>query len=95
MPIGSSKAGVLGAGVVPGGSETFNSSGTFSVPVGVTCVSVTGLGGTGNAGNAGQPGGAGGGGVRGRVHEGAFCERFSPTLWFQHVIASPFQLTDE
>ena len=69
MPIGSSKAGVLGAGVVPGGSETFNSSGTFSVPVGVTCVSVTGLGGTGNAGNAGQPGGAGGGGSGG----GAKC----------------------
>jgi hypothetical protein len=29
MPIGSSKLGVLGAGLVPGGSVTFNASGTF------------------------------------------------------------------
>ena len=69
MPIGSSKAGVLGAGTVPGGSETFNSSGTFSVPTGVSVVSVTAKGGngaagnTGNSGNAGNGGGGGGGGI--------------------------------
>jgi hypothetical protein len=34
MPIGSSKLGVLGAGLVPGGTETFNTSGTFSIPPG-------------------------------------------------------------
>jgi hypothetical protein len=34
MPIGSSKLGVLGAGLVPGGTETFNAPGTFSIPPG-------------------------------------------------------------
>lgn len=69
MPIGSSKLGVLGAGLVPGGSVTFNTSGNWSVPPGVKKVSITGRGGTGNPGNAGNPGnpgnngtGAGGGG---------------------------------
>ena len=62
MPIGTSKVGVLGAGTVPGGSETFNSSGTFCVPSGVTSVNVTGTGGAGNPGNAGNPGGTGIGG---------------------------------
>jgi hypothetical protein len=73
MPIGSSKLGVLGAGLVPGGTETFNAPGTFSIPPGVKKVSITGIGGTGNpgtsgtAGNAGNPGtGAGGGGGGGR-----------------------------
>jgi hypothetical protein len=68
MPIGSSKLGVLGAGLVPGGTETFNAPGTFSIPPGVKKVSITGVGGTGNpgnpgnAGNAGSPGSGGGGG---------------------------------
>jgi hypothetical protein len=68
MPIGSSKLGVLGAGLVPGGTETFNAPGTFSIPPGVKKVSVTGIGGTGNpgnsgtAGNPGNPGGGAGGG---------------------------------
>ena len=74
MPIGTSKLGVLGAGLVPGGSVTFNASGTFSVPPGVKKVSITGKGGTGNPGNAGNPGnpgqsgsgGAGGGGGQSR-----------------------------
>jgi hypothetical protein len=68
MPIGSSKLGVLGAGLVPGGTETFNAPGTFSIPPGVKKVSITGKGGTGNPGVAGNPGnpgnlgnGAGGG----------------------------------
>ena len=72
MPIGTSKVGALG-GLVPGGTETFNASGTFCVPPGVKKVSVTGVGGTGNPGNPGNTGnpgafgtgagaGAGGGG---------------------------------
>jgi hypothetical protein len=72
MPIGSSKLGVLGAGLVPGGSVTFNASGTWPIPPGVKKVSITGKGGTGNpgvAGNAGNPGnpGSGGGGGGGEV----------------------------
>jgi hypothetical protein len=73
MPIGTSKVGALG-GLVPGGTETFNASGTFCVPPGVKKVSVTGAGGTGNPGNPGNTGnpgvfgtgagaGAGGGGT--------------------------------
>jgi hypothetical protein len=68
MPIGSSKLGVLGAGLVPGGTETFNAPGTFSIPPGVKKVNITGVGGVGNpgttgtAGNAGEPGLGGGGG---------------------------------
>jgi hypothetical protein len=70
MPIGSSKLGVLGAGLVPGGTETFNAPGTFSIPPGVKKVSITGVGGgggggRGNAGNAGGCGGGGGCGVAG------------------------------
>jgi hypothetical protein len=53
MPIGSSKLGVLGAGLVPGGTETFNAPGTFSIPPGVKKVSITGVGGTGNPGTPG------------------------------------------
>jgi hypothetical protein len=69
MPIGASKVGVLGAGLVPGGTETFNAPGTFSIPPGVKKVSITGRGGTGNPGNAGNqgnpgnPGSGGGGGA--------------------------------
>ena len=78
MPIGTSKLGVLGAGLVPGGSTTFNASGTFSVPPGVKKVSVTGRGGTGNPGNAGNPGnsgnfGIGGGGGGGGANPAPGC----------------------
>jgi hypothetical protein len=72
MPIGSSKLGVLGAGLVPGGSVTFNTSGNWTVPPGVKKVSITGKGATGNPGNSGNPGNAGnpgsggGGGGSGR-----------------------------
>lgn len=74
MPIGSAKIGVLGAGLVPGGTQTFNASGTFTVPPGVKKVNITGKGATGNSGNAGNPGnagndgrgGSGGGGEKGR-----------------------------
>ena len=48
MAIGSSKAGVLGAGfAVAAGSATFNSSSTWTVPAGVKLVSITGSGGAG------------------------------------------------
>ena len=66
MPIGTSKAGLLGGGVVPGGSQVFNSSGTFVVPAGVTLISsVSGSGTAGNSGNAGSVGGLGAGGSGG------------------------------
>lgn len=58
MPIGASKVGALG-GLVPGGSVTFNASGTWDVPPGVKVVSITGKGGTGNPGNAGNQGNPG------------------------------------
>jgi hypothetical protein len=77
MPIGSSKLGVLGAGLVPGGTETFNAPGTFSIPPGVKKVSITGKGGAGNPGVAGNPGnpgnlggGAGGGGGASSIQPG-------------------------
>ena len=66
MPIGSSKLGVLGAGLVPGGSVTFNTSGNWAVPPGVKKVSITGKGATGNPGNAGNSGNAGNFGRGGR-----------------------------
>lgn len=63
MPIGSSKVGLFGGKpIVPAGSETFNSPGTFVVPEGLEIVTVSGNGSTGNAGN---PGGAGTGGFSG------------------------------
>ena len=67
MPIGTSKVGALG-GLVPGGTITFNTSGTWTVPPGVKKISVEGTGGagnpgnSGNSGNAGNPGEGGGGG---------------------------------
>jgi len=73
MPIGASKVGALG-GLVPGGSVTFNASGTWDVPPGVKIVSVTGKGATGNpgiAGNPGNPGNPGSGGAGGGGGSGA------------------------
>lgn len=68
MAIGTSKLILGGKAIVPAGSQTFNTSGTFTVPLGVTKVNITGVGGTGSAGNAGSsgnpgtgaPGGSGG-----------------------------------
>jgi hypothetical protein len=70
MPIGNSKAGLFGGkALVPGGSATFTSPGTFTVPTGVTKVNITGVGQPGNSGNPGnsapspsRPGAGGGGG---------------------------------
>jgi hypothetical protein len=75
MPIGTSKVGALG-GLVPGGTETFNASGTFCVPPGVKKVSVTGAGGTGNPGNpgnTGNPGSFGTGAGAGSGGSGRVC----------------------
>ena len=65
MAIGTSKIGVLGGGGIPAGTETFNASGTFSAPVGLSKVTIVGKGGTGNAGNPGNTGNAGNGGSGG------------------------------
>lgn len=68
MPVGTSKVTLFGRSLVPGGTQTFNSPGTFTVPVGVTKVSITGQGATGspgNSGTAGNPGNAGTGGTGG------------------------------
>lgn len=79
MPIGSAKIGVLGAGLVPGGTVTFNATSTWTVPPGVKKVSITGRGGTGNSGNAGNPGNAGnagtgaGGGAGGQSDNAPLC----------------------
>jgi hypothetical protein len=68
MPIGSSKLGVLGAGLVPGGTETFNAPGTFSIPPGVKKVPNT----TASPGSAGTGGGAGSSGNRQTAPPGGF-----------------------
>ena len=65
MPIGTSKIGLMGAGIAPGGSETFNSTGTFCAPPGISLVNVTGLGGEGGDGGTGNAGGPGVGGSGG------------------------------
>ena len=80
MPIGSSKVGVMGAGLTPGGSETFNTSGTFVVPTGISEVSVTGLGGTGNPGSPGNPGVYGSGGSGGYAVSGGGAGAGAPRV---------------
>jgi hypothetical protein len=98
MPIGSSKLGVLGAGLVPGGTETFNAPGTFSIPPGVKKVSVTGIGGTGNpgnsgtAGNPGNPGGGAGGGGGGNNPGGAKQECGSGSCWYRRKLRAGHHL---
>lgn len=87
MPVGASKIGVLGAGLVPGGSVTFNTSDTWVVPPGVKVVSITGVGGSGNPGNPGNTGnagnpGTGGGGGGARQQSGIGC---GPIRWGGNV----------
>ena len=60
MPIGTAK-NIFGGSLVPGGTQTFNTSGTFNVPVGVSKVSITGKGATGSVGNTGSAGNPGSG----------------------------------
>lgn len=83
MAIGSSKIGVLGGkAIVPGGCVTFNSPGTFPVPVGINIVNLSGRGGAGNPGGNGNPGnigppaataGGGGGGGGGASKQICIC----------------------
>jgi hypothetical protein len=55
MPAGTPKVNLFGGKkLTPGGSQTFNASGTWTAPTGITKVTVNGRGGTGNAGNAGN-----------------------------------------
>ena len=68
MPAGTPKVALFGRALVPGGCQTFNSPGTFTVPVGVSKINLVGKGATGNSGasgNAGNPGGGGAGGLGG------------------------------
>ena len=70
MPAGTPKVTLFGGvSIVPGGSQTFNAPGTFTVPVGVTKVNISGVGGTGTSGNAGNPGTPGKGGRGGNGGE--------------------------
>lgn len=56
MPAGTPKVALFGGKVLtPGGTQTFNSPGTFTVPTGITSVNITGKGSPGNPGNAGNP----------------------------------------
>ena len=60
MPAGTPKVTMFGdKTIAPGGCQTFNTSGTFTVPVGVTVINLVGKGGSGNPGNAGNSGGCG------------------------------------
>ena len=98
MPIGSSKIGVLG-GLAPGGTETFNAPGTFSIPPGVRKVSITGRGGTGNPGvagnpgNPGNPGSGGGGGGGGGSNLGIGCASSGIVAGSGGVAARPGMIT--
>ena len=58
MPLGVNKTTLFG-GLVPGGSQTFNASSTWTAPFGVTRISVTGVGAAGTAGT-GNAAGTGG-----------------------------------
>ena len=42
--------------VIPAGTQTFNSSGNFTIPYGVRVITVAGTGGDGTNGTAGNPG---------------------------------------
>ena len=63
MAAGTPKIARLGGiALTPGGTQTFNASGTFTAPVGITKVNLNMRGGSGNPGNPGNPGCPGGGG---------------------------------
>ena len=66
MPIGTTKVGLFGGKpFVPAGSETFNSSGTFTAAEGLEIVTVARSGSAGSAGNSGNSGNGGAGGSGG------------------------------
>ena len=63
MPAGTPKVTIFGGvSLVPGGCQTFNAPGTFTVPTGVKKVNLVGKGAAGNAGNPGNTGNPGKGG---------------------------------
>lgn len=81
MPLGVTKTTLFGGVLVPGGSQTFNSSSTWTAPTGVNRISVSGYGAVGTAGNGGAAGrvsysysggGGGGGGGGDSVNGGGF-----------------------
>ena len=76
MAIGAGKIGLLGAGLTPAGSLTFNAPGTAALPAGVKLVSVTGVGGSGNPGSGtggrGEKSGGGAGGGGGTISYSIF-----------------------
>lgn len=79
MPAGTPKVALFGGkSIVPGGTQTFNSPGTFTVPVGVTKINVTGKGGSGNPGNSSNAGNAGSGGVGGTGGYGYTVKPYCP-----------------
>ena len=54
MPAGTTRVTLFGGvSITPGGSQTFNASGTWTAPAGISSVTATGRGGAGNPGNAG------------------------------------------
>ena len=65
MPLFTSKSLVHGGSGVPGGTQTFNASGCFTVPAGVSKLSIKGYGGTGGTGNPGNTGSTGNAGNAG------------------------------
>ena len=68
MAIGTSKITMFGgAGGVPAGSQTFNASGTFNAPPGLSTVNLNARGGSGNPGAPGNPGNPGMGGSGGTI----------------------------
>jgi hypothetical protein len=66
MPTGTTRVTLFGgSGGIPAGSQTFNTSGTFSAPVGLRTANLSARGGSGNPGNPGNPGNAGNSGTSG------------------------------
>ena len=63
LPIVAALAFCIGSSALGQGSQTFNSSGTFSAPAGVTQLTVESWGGGGGAGKSTTGGGGGGGGA--------------------------------
>ncbi len=82
MPIGTGKGNLFGGGVsIEAGSQTFNSPGTFTVPPGLTTVSITGRGGSGNDGTPGGAGPSGAGGAGGTGGLATF-PTYNPVQYF-------------
>lgn len=89
MPIGTGKGSLFGGGVsIEAGSQTFNSSGTFTVPPGLTKVNLTGKGGKGNDGTSGGGGPSGAGGAGGAGGASTFTPCGNPNYFLPSQITS-------